>query len=252
MKNQYIGDIGDYGKYGLLRFLSSKGIRIGINWYLTDNDESNDGGITDYTKDEQEAIYDSCVFAKLKAIVAKGRNNKRIADIENSAIIPNSVFFNETLNTSDTPDRKKRQVIRDAWHKRAMETLLSGTELIFADPDNGTLNIKRKPTINNGEKYATVCELADFYNSGKDVVYYCHKARRSETKWQKKMTELKLVLPDVKIIVLTFHRGTQRSYIFEIHPEHYDKYNKLIADFLKTDWGKTSVRKKNIPFEREL
>lgn len=23
MKNQYVGDIGDYGKYGLLRYLSS-------------------------------------------------------------------------------------------------------------------------------------------------------------------------------------------------------------------------------------
>lgn len=34
----------------------------------------------------------------------------------------------------------------------------------------------------------------------------------------------------------------------------YDcEYNiDWFADFLKTDWGKTSVRKKNIPFEREL
>ena len=24
MKNQYVGDIGDYGKYGLLRFLRDK------------------------------------------------------------------------------------------------------------------------------------------------------------------------------------------------------------------------------------
>ena len=31
MKNQYVGDIGDYGKYGLLRFLARQGIRIGIN-----------------------------------------------------------------------------------------------------------------------------------------------------------------------------------------------------------------------------
>ena len=37
MKNQYVGDIGDYGKYGLLRFLAEKGIRIGVNWYLTEN-----------------------------------------------------------------------------------------------------------------------------------------------------------------------------------------------------------------------
>ena len=46
MKNQYVGDIGDYGKYGLLRFLSNHGIRIGINWYLTENDRSNDGRFT--------------------------------------------------------------------------------------------------------------------------------------------------------------------------------------------------------------
>ena len=38
MKNQYVGDIGDYGKYGLLRFLSNHGIIIGINWYLTEDD----------------------------------------------------------------------------------------------------------------------------------------------------------------------------------------------------------------------
>ena len=35
MKSQYIGDIGDYGKYGLLRFLESNGIRLGVNWYMT-------------------------------------------------------------------------------------------------------------------------------------------------------------------------------------------------------------------------
>ena len=48
MKNQYLGDIGDYGKYGLLRFLASKGIQIGVNWYLTKNDNSNDGKFKKY------------------------------------------------------------------------------------------------------------------------------------------------------------------------------------------------------------
>lgn len=48
MKNQYVGDIGDYGKYGLLRFLANHGICIGVNWYLTENDESSDGKFTDY------------------------------------------------------------------------------------------------------------------------------------------------------------------------------------------------------------
>ena len=30
MKNQYVGDIGDYGKYGLLRFLAKHGICIEV------------------------------------------------------------------------------------------------------------------------------------------------------------------------------------------------------------------------------
>ena len=32
MKNQYVGDIGDYGKYALLRAFASH-YRIGVNWY---------------------------------------------------------------------------------------------------------------------------------------------------------------------------------------------------------------------------
>lgn len=40
MKNQYLTDLGDYGKYGLLRFLTGKGVRIGVNWYLTPDDGS--------------------------------------------------------------------------------------------------------------------------------------------------------------------------------------------------------------------
>ena len=43
MKNQYVGDIGDYGKYALLRFLSKQGYSIGINWYLTPDDNKTDG-----------------------------------------------------------------------------------------------------------------------------------------------------------------------------------------------------------------
>lgn len=39
MKNQYVGDIGDYGKYGLLRYLAEIRIRIGktgISQIVTD------------------------------------------------------------------------------------------------------------------------------------------------------------------------------------------------------------------------
>ena len=57
MKNQYVGDIGDYGKYGLLRFLAGRGIKIGVNWYLTKDDESSDGKFTDYLKRPENTDY---------------------------------------------------------------------------------------------------------------------------------------------------------------------------------------------------
>lgn len=39
MKNQYFGDVGDFGKYGLLTALASNEIKLGVNWYLTQDDE---------------------------------------------------------------------------------------------------------------------------------------------------------------------------------------------------------------------
>lgn len=50
MKNQYVGDIGDYGKYSLLRDFAEAGVKVGINWYLTEDDGSNDGKFVDYLK----------------------------------------------------------------------------------------------------------------------------------------------------------------------------------------------------------
>ena len=68
MKNQYVGDIGDYGKYGLLRFFADHDIRIGINWYLTENDGSSDGKFTNYLNNPEDRIYDPELFDSLKEI----------------------------------------------------------------------------------------------------------------------------------------------------------------------------------------
>lgn len=35
MQDRYVGDVGDFGKIGMLRQLEEAGLRIGVNWYLT-------------------------------------------------------------------------------------------------------------------------------------------------------------------------------------------------------------------------
>ena len=50
MQDRYVGDVGDFGKYGLLGSLCGKdeygaALRLGVLWYRFDGkDTSNDGG----------------------------------------------------------------------------------------------------------------------------------------------------------------------------------------------------------------
>lgn len=244
MKNQYVGDIGDYGKYGLLRYLALRGLRIGVNWYLTVNDEAVvNGNIRGYLCDGAESIYDADVFALLK-----GLREKNVALIESGNIIPNAAFYNEILTTG-ARTAVERKAARKAWHDRAMQAL-AGCELIFADPDIGSAG-DEAAIGKGGESYAALGELKQYYDAGKDVVYYCQRARRTPRQWQEKLAELTAICPDARIIALTFRRGTQRSYIFAIHPERYGRFDALINDFLQTSWGTASVGNRHIPFFRE-
>ncbi len=242
MKNQYVGDVGDYGKYGLLYFLAEHGIKTGVNWYLTINDCSDDGKFTDYSKDID---YNKPLYEALAKINKKDKD-KKVEDVENANIIPGAVFFHEELQTTNLQERTE-------WFQRSMDTLLKkDVNLIFADPDNGTLREDRKPTFKNGIKYATLEELRRYYDEGKNVVYYCHKGRRKPEKWQEKMKEFNDDGHDAKIIVLTFHRGTQRSFIFAIHPTEFNDYDDQLKAFLKTKWGThKSQKNKNFPFTLE-
>ena len=36
MQDRYAGDIGDYGKIGLLKALQAQGLSVGVNWYLVE------------------------------------------------------------------------------------------------------------------------------------------------------------------------------------------------------------------------
>ena len=67
MQNRYVGDIGDFGKLGLLRALSSKGLSIGVNWYLTTDESHNgDGRHVDYLAKDPEKNMVTVLPAYLK------------------------------------------------------------------------------------------------------------------------------------------------------------------------------------------
>lgn len=232
MKNQYVGDIGDYGKYGLLRFLASYGIKIGVNWFLTENDGSTDGKFTTYLKNPADRVYDPELFDALQNIA--DHPDKTIKMIEQAGIIPGAEFYGELLKGSSL-EADAREWNRRLWFNNST-LMLGNAELIFADPDNG-ISYRKTARTKDSEKFILPEDVAEYYNSGRNVVYYCHKGRRKQEAWEQAKAEIRNHIRDAQILAVTFHRGTQRSYIFVLHPDCYMKYEKIITAFLDSEWG---------------
>ncbi len=229
MKNQYVGDIGDYGKYSLLRTFAEAGIRIGINWYLTDDDGSNDGKFKDYLYIESFRRYCPEVFDALKGMVFNG--NATVTSVQNSGIIPNARFFYEPLGFMGTPSERAEKRNRWLWNSISE---IGGEDLVFLDPDNG-LSVKDNPAIKGADKYVLPREVMNYWETHSNVVYYCHRGRRTDEQWHSYLRFMRRTMPGVRIIAITYHKGTQRSYIFLVRKMHFAKYRNIIDKVLQ-DW----------------
>lgn len=227
MKNQYFGDVGDYGKYSLLRFLSDNGIKLAINWYLTEDDGSNDGKHTSYLQKNPMRKYDRELFDLLSEMIVKGQRDVLLFEMQN--FIKNTVYYHELLDIKDV-SRDENRRLREEWHRNALSAC-EGAELVYLDPDNGACEEEPK-NKRDSLKYCYADEIADYYQRGQNVIYYCSKGRRSYDMWEEAKAMMLRKLPDAKTIVINFHKGTQRSYIFVLHKEDFRKYSELIKKFL--------------------
>lgn len=235
MKYQYFGDVGDYGKYGLLRFIAKRGVTIAVNWYLTPDDQSNDGNIRGYLANERNRIFDPELFDVLRETsVYKEKSVSRFAKRE---MIPGAVYFDnfvQPMFTDSSLSVAEKRLARERWHQQALARCF-GKELVFMDPDNG-LRVGSPTARKDAPKFVYASEVYSYYNRGQNVVYYCHKGRRTEAQWERAKRIMLEFCPDAAMLGITYHRGTQCSYIFILHPEMKDFYSELLKDFLKTAW----------------
>lgn len=233
MRNQYFGDIGDYGKYGLLRFLASGGVTIAVNWYLMpDDSSSNDGNMRGYLEKDVNRRYDPELYDVIKTLCAQGRRD--IRSFEKTGAIPNAIYFSEQIPSSVKGDRIDYLMSRRSWHDEARR-ICSPAKLVFLDPDIG-LRDGRPSADRDAGKYVYASEICDYYDAGQDIVYYCHRGRRKEEQWRTARLIMKTYRQEAALFCLTYHRGTQRGYIFMVHPNHAEQYRAMIDGFMQTAW----------------
>ena len=135
MQNQYVGDIGDYAKYGLLRELLDHEIRcLGVNWHLhPDETRKADGRFVEYLEDrDQWGSHDPELFDCLSALVKGGR--RCVGAIEEECVLKDAVFAGHEMR--DFRSKPKRSEFREQW-LLTIEASLKGCDAVFVDPDNG-------------------------------------------------------------------------------------------------------------------
>ena len=95
MQDRYTGDVGDFGKYGLLRWLCGQDaapLRLGVVWYRADSsiinaDPPNDGKHVEYLQAEQEHLLPALRSAALRR-VARDRESWGPARAGGGAVRP--------------------------------------------------------------------------------------------------------------------------------------------------------------------
>ena len=233
MQNRYTGDIGDYGKLGLLRTLQSAGLSIGVNWYLTpDESHNSDGRHIRYLQRGDYRGCDSELWNRLKEIVESGERN--VGSLQQSGIL-DARYYSPFLDFSGKT-KQERAAVRAAWHKTAL-TELSGADIVFVDPDNGLL-VPSADGTRKENKYVRPEELLDYYHQGSSVVYYQHRARKPDAFYvdqQRKLLE-NFGLPVSSDLGLKFKTTSQRYYFFIMQPQHEASIRKAVRKMMETRW----------------
>ena len=134
MNDAYVGDIGDYGKYGLLKTLKQEtGYQLGAVWMKTASP------VFEYLEQEELVACDPELYQSLRGLVRGSR--RTIAGLEESDALPaDTIYFNKQFVFRG---KKDQQRLRREWFGEALDRL-KDSNLVLFDPDNGLETSEKK------------------------------------------------------------------------------------------------------------
>jgi hypothetical protein len=234
MQDRYAGDVGDFGKLGMLRKIENTGLKVGVNWYLTYKPEEHgkeDGKHTGYLNDSAFRGCDDELLESLRVIVSGRRS---VAALEQANLIPGARFYSEILKPGND-----NNFLRAVWHQKA-QLALTDADIIFCDPDNGLIVKSVSLGSSKSDKYVTEHELFSYFITGKSVVFYNHRCREKEHLYLQRFASLqqKDELVGAKWMGLKFVRGTIRDYFFILQPYHIEQVTTALERLLQSNWNK--------------
>ncbi len=258
MQNRYTGDVGDFGKYGLLRALClpegdrGPALRLGVVWYLTsDESHNNDGrhvGYLEPTPKNAKAfrVCDPGLYDTLAEIVRGGARN--VSAIRQRRVLPDDTVFYERLLDLDrqTVDAKRvsRIQARQQWVHGAVQAT-QDCDVVFVDPDNG-IGTTAQASSRSGAKYVLLEELIPYLDRGQTLVIYHHlnRSAAAETQVSQRLAELEERLtPQVGVMALRYRRGSARVFfVLTMVPQVAGLLEMRLGQMNDGPWGAHFVR----------
>ena len=259
MQNRYVGDVGDFGKHGLLRFLSGMTsednlarLRLGLVWYLH-HDEKHGADGKKISRDGKHIGYlnptlanlqrfgecDQELWNKLGHLVGLDARCVHCAELAN--ILPGCTnYYDAQLYYVPKMKPDKKAELRDHWIQEALNTTREA-DIVCLDPDNGIAKNNNNMYTAKGPKFTYMDDLKAFWKREQSLVVYHHLDMlkgEAEDKIEAVSAKIREGLEGAKPISLWFHRGTAR--VFFVVPQPGEPGNIIrerVDRFLGRPWG---------------
>jgi hypothetical protein len=250
MQDRYTGDVGDFGKLGLLRVLCGQNdfspLSLGIVWYLVEDESHNkDGKHIGYLfhNPEKFKICDPELYEGLRGLLVSDHGDvvadrRRVKILQSSGLLSSGTsFFPDLLSYRDVIHFKDRPRVRTKWLEGALQATIKA-EIVFLDPDNG-IECSVSKTAKKGPKYVFWDEIEAFAARKQSVVVYHHLGRSNPSAEQVTSIrrQFKQRLRDFTILDVVFRRGTQRAYFIAAAVDHRDVLTSRLSNMLTTPWN---------------
>lgn len=239
VQDRYAGDVGDFGKLGLLRTLAGADLKLAVLWFRVPDESHNaDGMHVSYLSRRREAEFrpcDPCLYDAMRAIVANGPK-RQVVSLE--PLFPaGTTFHREPLVFLPHESRTDRDARRQQGLREAATTA-QGSDLIFCDPDNGVAPDTVRTLQQRSPKYVFAADLPILAKAEQSIIICHHANRRSPVVEQ--VCSLLDRLRDVTKrhgFALIFRRGTCRIYAVQPARRHRPVLEERVTKLLRGPWG---------------
>ena len=251
MRDGYVGDIGDFSKYGLLRFFFGKpeipgsmceSLRLGIIWYFNQPTEKKEGNWTPRKYPELQHL-DQFLYQQLYEMV-DSQGARRVGAVEENRILPTDTFYRLPVTNLSKQDR------RNWWMYYAIKGMKEA-DFVFVDPDNGIAteimhcqDARKRPTTKRTAEHAYLDELERISKRGKSLIIFedvGQGLRKGEKADDRIRTISDLLVERLNPVgppwAFRWHPKSARAYFLVAQTlEHRDWVKGVLSVFRRSPW----------------